>query len=310
MKPMSLRQLREPKWEPRTFDATALEVEDDENVLLLVGHTPGSTEGAGEGVSGMTDVGPSALRLALELKETEQAVHARARQIAAQLSLPKPRTDRALRRGGRDYVTLPYHEGASDLDLDRTLEVLAENPAPGDEDLFVRERIRGPRAVVLLVDVSGSMRGERVNTAAATVGALASELEQDQLSVIAFWADAALLLRFGDPVQPMQILDTLLRIPAKGLTNIAYPLELAAEQFTRTNSRDSRVLLLSDCVHVAGPDPRPYAARLPRLDVLLDVSGAKDVPLGRELARAGRGTFRAIRRHGDVAPALSEIFRS
>ena len=40
-------------------------------------------------------------------------------------------------------------------------------------------------------------------------------------------------------------------------------------------------MLLSDCVHNAGPDPRPFAARLPRLDVLLDT---------------------------DVAPALGAIF--
>ena len=39
------------------------------------------------------------------------------------------------------------------------------------------------------------------------------------------------------------------------------------------------MLLLSDCVHNAGPDPRPIAARLPRLDVLLDTSGEDDVEL-------------------------------
>jgi hypothetical protein len=49
------------------------------------------------------------------------------------------------------------------------------------------------------------------------------------------------------------------------------------------------VLLLSDCVHNAGPDPRPPAARLPRLDVLLDTSGEQDEELARELARRGRG---------------------
>ena len=45
--------------------------------------------------------------------------------------------------------------------------------------------------MLLLVDVSGSMRGERVRTAAATVGALAAELGRDDLAVVAFWSDAA-----------------------------------------------------------------------------------------------------------------------
>ena len=70
----------------------------------------------------------------------------------------------------------------------------------------------------------------------------------------------------------------------------------------------ARAILLSDCVHNAGPDPRPFAARLPRLDVLLDVSGENDLELGRELAARGRGLCRVIRSHRDVARALSAMF--
>jgi hypothetical protein len=68
------------------------------------------------------------------------------------------------------------------------------------------------------------------------------------------------------------------------------------------------VLLPSDCVHNAGPDPRPGRARLPRLDVLLDVSGEQDVDLGRDLARLGRGRLRLVRDHRDVATALGAVF--
>ncbi len=205
---------------------------------------------------------------------------------------------------------MPYRGGSDDIDLDATLEVLAERPVPEDEDIVVRDRVRAPRSVVLLVDVSGSMRGERVRTAAATVGALAAELERDRLSVIAFWSDAAVLSHLGDQVRPLDLLDGMLRIPARGLTNVAFPLELAAKELAGTPPRDARVVLLSDCVHNAGPDPRPLAGRLPRLDVLLDTTGEKDVELGRELARIGRGTFAAVKTYFDVAPALSTMFRT
>jgi hypothetical protein len=70
------------------------------------------------------------------------------------------------------------------------------------------------------------------------------------------------------------------------------------------------VILLSDCVHNAGPDPRIAAARLPRLDVLFDVSGEQDGDLARDLAGRGRGLVLPIRHHGDVAPALSRILGS
>ena len=235
-------------------------------------------------------------------------VLARMRQIMARLAVPRPRREAAQSRGGGTLASLPYRGSADEIDLDRTLEVLAERPVPEDEDIIVRDRIRTRRSVVLAVDVSGSMKGERLQTAAAAVGALASELHRDALAVIAFWSDAALLHPIGAELKPMELLDALLRMPARGLTNVGFPLELALTQLARVPARDARVLLLSDCVHNAGPDPRLAAARLPRLDVLIDVSGEKDVELGLDLARVGRGSARMIRTYRDVAPAVGRLF--
>ncbi|MGK5115022.1 MULTISPECIES: vWA domain-containing protein [unclassified Geodermatophilus] len=207
-----------------------------------------------------------------------------------------------------ELTSLPWSGGSDELDLERTLELLAADPFPEERDIIVRERVRQRRSVVLVVDVSGSMKGERVRTAAATVGALAGELARDQVAVVAFWSDAAVLVRLGEQVAPLAVLDLLLRVPTQGLTNVTFALETAAKQLPGAPARDARVLLLSDCVHNAGPDPRLTAARLPRLDVLLDVSGEKDVDLGRDLARLGRGRLRTVRDHRDVAGALTAVF--
>jgi len=269
---------------------------------------PGAAKPTGSG-AGFTDDESDLTVLSDEDLQLDPLVRARAAEIAARLSVPKPKIDSARDRGAGHFASVPYRGGSDDIDLDRTLEMLAERPVPDDEDIIVRERVRARRSVVLLVDVSGSMKGERVRTAAATVGALAAELAQDQLGVIAFWSDAAVLQKLGAPVRPMELLDEMLRIPARGLTNVAFPLQLAAQQLAGVPPRNARVVLLSDCVHNAGPDPRPFAGRLPRLDVLLDTSGEKDVELGRELARIGRGGFRAIRTFHDIAPALGALFR-
>jgi len=61
-------------------------------------------------------------------------------------------------------------------------------------------------------------------------------------------------------------------------------------------------------VHNAGPDPRPAATRLARLDVLLDVSGEHDLELARDLARLGHGRLAVIRGYRDVAPVVSGLF--
>ena len=233
----------------------------------------------------------------------------RAREIAARLALRRPRRAADGRRGpGGVLASVPYRGGADDIDLDATLAKIAGRPVVEEEDVVVRERIAATRSVVLLVDVSGSMRGERVRTAAATVGALAAELSRDNLAVVAFWSDAAVLCRLGQRIRPQTLVESMVRIPARGLTNVAFPLQVAARELARIPARDARVLLLSDCVHNAGPDPRPFAARLPRLDVLLDTTGEQDRWLGGELARLGRGKLRVASTYRAVAPALSSFF--
>jgi Mg-chelatase subunit ChlD len=264
----------------------------------------------GGAAPGSTDE-PAELVALADLETTgvdERLARQRAREIAARLAVPRPRRDTRARRGIGELESVPYRAGSDDIDLDRTLDVLAGTPMPEDEDIVVRERERTRRAVVLVIDVSGSMKGERVRTAAATVGALAGELHRDRLAVVAFWSDAAVLVRLGEPVPPLRVLDVLLRVPARGLTNVAFALQVAEQQLAGVLRRDARVLLLSDCVHNAGPDPRPAAARLPRLDVLLDTSGEEDVELGRDLARMGHGRLRLVRDHRDVAAALTAVF--
>ena len=232
-----------------------------------------------------------------------------AQQITSHLAIRRPRRRAPGRaRGTGALASLPYQGGSDDVDLDRTIEVLTERPVPDDTDIIVRERTRTRRCVVLAVDVSGSMRGERIRTAAATVGALAAELRDDQLAVIAFWSDAAIVLNLGDRVKPLSLLQDLLAIPARGLTNMAFPLELARRQLAAATHRDQRVMLLTNAVHNAGPDPRTFAATLPRVDVLLDVTAEHDLVLGREIAAVGRGQLYPIASHRDVAPALVRAF--
>lgn len=308
----AVRQPLRRKPKQLTEAPTAFEPAGKGSAGLVLTATPGGRRGRdappGSSAPGTTDEPAALATPESSTIATDPVVRTIARQIAARLSVPRPRRDTSSRRGSGDLASLPYRGGSDDIDLDRTIEVLAERPVPEDEDIIVRDRIRTRRSVVLLVDASGSMRGERVRTAAATVAALAGELSRDHLAVLAFWSDAAILVHLGQRVEPLILLDQLLALPARGLTNLAFPLQLAAKELARIPARDARVVLLSDCVHNAGPDPRSEAARLPRLDVLVDVSGEQDVDLARQLARTGHGTLARIRTYRDVAPALSRAF--
>jgi Mg-chelatase subunit ChlD len=261
------------------------------------GAAPGVTDEEGELVTDWPTVEP------------DPRVRAAALAVAARLSLPTARRGEQPRRGPGRLNTQPFSGASSDIDLDATLERLVAGEVEAEEDVLVREQIRTRRSVVLAVDVSGSMRGERVEVAAGAVAGLASRLVRDDLAVIAFWSDAAVLLPLGKPIRPLKLVDALLRLPSAGLTNVALPLQLAAAQLRGSHGTQGRVILVSDCVHNAGPDPVAFARRLPRLDVLLDVSGDKDRELGTALARAGRGRLVPVRRATDVPGALRTVFR-
>jgi Mg-chelatase subunit ChlD len=263
------------------------------------------------GTTGYTeDVGAEASAEGEERPAVDATVVAAARAIAARLAVARPRERLSRSRGAGELRSVRYTGAADEIDFDRTFDAIAERRPLGRDDVVVRERRRRRRAIVLAVDVSGSMRGERIRTAAATVGALTAELAHDDLAVVAFWSDAAVLLRLGEQATLEQLVDQLLAIEPIGLTNVTFPLEFAERELRRMGDRRQRVLLLSDCVHNAGPDPRSIAARLPRLDVLLDASGEQDPDLARDLARHGRGIVQTIRDHRDVAPALSRILDS
>ncbi|MFV0252263.1 MAG: VWA domain-containing protein [Beutenbergiaceae bacterium] len=296
------KKLEEP---PTMFDATGA---GSTTIFGGGSRQSGPAPAKGTTAPGESDEPANLVQVPDEQADVDPQVRSIARRIASRLTVRRPRTDVTARRGIGQLHSVPYRGASDEIDMDKTIEVLAERPVPDDEDILVRERMRTTRSVVLLVDVSGSMRGERIKTAAATVGAMSAELDHEALGVVAFWSDAAVLLNLGEQVRPMDLLDTILRIPARGLTNVAFPLEIAAKQLARIPARDARAVLLSDCVHNAGPDPRPLAARLPRLDVLLDATGEKDVDLGRDLAARGRGTCRTIYSHRDVAPAISDMF--
>lgn len=271
---------------------------------------PGGPEPPAGGQGSMATAEAAQLRPLGDLFEpagADPAVRAMAERIARRLAIRRPTGDHAGTRGTGALESLPYRYASDDIDLDRTLEVLTERPVPEDTDIIVRERVRTRRAVVLLVDVSGSMKGEKIRTMAATVGALAADLESEDLALVAFWRDAALLKPLHSCRPSTGLLDDLLRIPAKGLTNVHFALTVGLAELARSSARQRIALLLSDGVHNAGPDPRLVARRFPRLHVLLQTDGEHDASLAADLARLGHGRLAPVRDYRQVAPALNQV---
>lgn len=235
-------------------------------------------------------------------------VLALAARITDRLRVPPRGPDRGSRTFGGPPARVPYRGRSVEIDLDRSLERILRSGVARNEDLVVVERLRRLREVVLAVDVSGSMRGERVRAAVATVAALAAELHRDRVAVVAFGSDGVVISDLTRPSAVNRLVRDLLAVRVRGLTNIGLGIDIGAGMLGRSVGVDRRIILLSDMIHNAGPDPRPAAARAPRVDVLLDATGEHDAVLAGEVAREGHGIAAVVRSRRDVARALTRLF--
>ncbi len=218
-------------------------------------------------------------------------------QVADRLSVRRTRR-RGDRRGPGPPVSARWRDSEDDVDVERTVEALLARRPLDEHDIVVR------------VDASVSMSGPKALLAAAAVGALGAELAREELTVVAFWQDAAVLRRAVDARPLDAVLGDLVRLRAEGLTNVGVGLHVAARELSRSGAPRRAAVLLSDCVHNAGPDPRPLASRLPRLHVLVQAQGEHDEALARDLARIGGGHFARVTHPHEVAEALNRAMRT
>lgn len=183
-----------------------------------------------------------------------------------------------------------YNYGSDDLDLDRTVAELIANPVPMPSDIWVRDRVPRRRGIVLMLDISGSMRGEQlVRAATATAAAAVALHEHDELAVIAFAHEPVLISSAQDRSSPNRLVEAVLSLRPHGKTDIGAALELGLAQLNAMRSPARLGLMLTDGVHNCGTDPHRIAGRYSRLNVLASTTAAWRLKRCRALAVAGHG---------------------
>ena len=173
--------------------------------------------------------------------------------------------------------------GEGDLDLDLSLEVAGGRPKHADQ-LIARHWTAPRRALCLLVDHSGSMRGHGVGMAAMAASAVVlNRSERVGTSVIAFAADALVLQGQGERRPPSALVDDLLSLRGKGRTDLALALRTAARELGREPAAERLAIVLSDCRATAGDDPLTALSGFDRVDVLGTDADPEAVAAGRRL---------------------------
>jgi Mg-chelatase subunit ChlD len=236
---------------------------------------------------------------------TDPALRAQARRLAARVFVRAGRLGAGTATGYRRLTAGPADEG--DLDVERTLE-RAEGRPRRAEDLVARRWAAPPRAICLLLDHSGSMRGHAVGLAAmATAAVVLARDARASCSVIAFAADALVLQPQDAPRPPAALVDELLSLRGKGRTDLALALRTGARELAKAPAAERLAVVLGDCRATAGQNPLNAVAALDRVDVLGTSRDEDAVAAGRSLAARGRGRYLAAARYEELRSALATI---
>jgi magnesium chelatase subunit D len=237
---------------------------------------------------------------------TDARLRARARQVAAKVFIRLARQGRPARRGLRKLTTVRGVEG--DLELDRTLERTGGLRPRSPEDFVVRRWGASQRAICLLVDRSGSMKGEAVAMAGLAAAAVViAGGDHSDCSVVAFSDRPIVLQSQGRRRPPDELVGDLLSLRGLGTTDLARAFSAAASQLERAGTPDRLAVLMSDCLHTAGADPLDSLRGIDRLHVLGTSLDPDSLAAGRALARRGNGRHTIALHPHDVPGAMSSL---
>lgn len=210
-----------------------------------------------------------------------------------------------VRRGlryGRPRL-MPYRFDADELDIDATVERIMARPHVTYEDLIVMEKEKRRRAFALMLDCSGSMRGQKMAMAALATASLALNIEKtDEYGVVLFTEDTERAKGIRQPSPFRQVVRHILGIVPDGCTDIALGLQGGLRELHRSRARERIGVLLSDGWKNMGDDPLLIARRFPRLHVIGLPGG--DPAMCKKIAAAGKGHFVPVHELAEMPRAL------
>lgn len=204
------------------------------------------------------------------LSWTGERAYLCAQQLAAAAVLSRAARLVGPLKGATRTVREPLLEPwGGELDVEATLENLAGKPYPEPGDLIVRRRVDRRHQVVLMLDTSLSMAGEKMALAAVAAAVLALKLRAGDLALVLFADGARTVARFGEEVQAAELVRRMLAAPCGGGTDIAGALRLGHAELQRGRDPGRCGLLVTDGVYTGGADPLSAAARFGPLHLLL-----------------------------------------
>ncbi|MBC7384908.1 MAG: VWA domain-containing protein [Cryobacterium sp.] len=207
---------------------------------------------------------------------------------------------------------LPPNPQSVEIDLEETLEsspwsiANADRVPPRPEDLWMEYQSVRDQSVILAVDTSLSMTGEKLALTAVALAVVLLQFPEDRVGILAFENEPRVLKRPSEKITVDEFVGRFLNVPAQGYTHLESGMRAAIlllrEASVAGSRRPPSTVLVTDGKYTAGKDPSYLAGRFPHLIVLKMGRERASLPLCEEIAKKGRGSLREVD-DLDVLPA-------
>jgi len=192
---------------------------------------------------------------------------------------------------------LPGDAEQFDIDVDETIEQSPMGVKTASDVWMTYERPRR-QAVILSVDTSLSMTGEKLALTAVALAVVLLQFPDDPIGIVAFENEAKVIKRPDERISLQTLLERFLDVPAQGYTHLEEgmraALKLVRTPATRSAHRPASTVMITDGKYTAGRDPAYLAPRFPHLVVVKMGRERASLELCRELAKKGKGALREV----------------
>ena len=229
-----------------------------------------------------------------------------AKKMALSWVLNIPRIYKVSKTSYGDFKPNRFDFNSDELELDRTLDRILGKREIEYDDFIVRERKQEKRAFSLIIDASGSMKGENILRAAIAVTTLVNNLGKDDYAIVAF-SERAKVIKFIHAHKDIKrLIDDIFDSFIGGMTDIGIGLEIGLQQLYRSPLKKKIGIILTDGAHNKRTDPLVQAKKYPKLSVIGIRPPWEDAEERcRQMAQLGRGRCILIDELHEIPKALT-----
>jgi Mg-chelatase subunit ChlD len=200
------------------------------------------------------------------------------------------------------WPEVPGDASSPDFDFDETLDnaplAMAGLAPVQAQDIWMSYTAHRPQSVILSVDTSLSMTGEKLALTAVALAVVLLQFPDDPVGIVAFENESKVLKRPEERISIDLLVERFLDVPAQGYTHLEDglkgALELVRSAGAAGRARPPSTVLLTDGKYTAGRDPAYLATRFPHLVVLKMGKERASFELCREMAQKGHGALREV----------------